>query len=210
VLEAGRLVASRQLPPDGQSARWLAPAIRDLLEQAGWSAREIQLVAVTAGPGSFTGLRVGIATAKALAYAAGAEVLGVGTLDAIAARCPVTTASRLHVAIDAQRRQVFAAAYQPGDAGWEAAEPVHIVDQDRWLAGLEPGSLVTGPVLRKLAERVPPGVSIAPEACWPPAAETVGALAWCDYEAGRRDDLWQFVPRYHRPSAAEEKLGGES
>lgn len=67
-----------------RSAQALAPAVRDLLEQVGWMPDEVELVAVSVGPGSFTGLRVGVTMAKVFAYAVGAEVLGINTLEAIA------------------------------------------------------------------------------------------------------------------------------
>src|SRR5208337_2248427 len=84
----GKVLAELQLDPQQRSAQWLAPAIRSLLERVGWQPREIGLIAVTIGPGSFTGLRVGVATAKILAYATGAQVLGIGTLEAIATAAP--------------------------------------------------------------------------------------------------------------------------
>ena len=73
------------LDPARRSARTLAPGIRHLLADAGWTPRDVALVAVSIGPGSFTGLRLGVMTAKAFAYAVGAPVLGIGTLEVIAA-----------------------------------------------------------------------------------------------------------------------------
>src|SRR4051812_4115512 len=81
----GDVVGELNLDPRLRSAQSLAPAIRTLLDQVGWRPQELALVAVTVGPGSFTGLRVGVATAKVMAYAAGADVLGISTHAAIAA-----------------------------------------------------------------------------------------------------------------------------
>src|SRR5271163_2151267 len=77
----GNVLAELQLDPQQRSAQSLAPAIRALLAQVGWQPADIDLLAVTIGPGSFTGLRVGVATAKVFAYACGAEVLGISTLE---------------------------------------------------------------------------------------------------------------------------------
>ena len=113
--DGGRLLAERELAQGSRSAQSLAPALRQLLAQVGWQARDVHRVAVTVGPGSFTGLRVGVTTAKAFAYAVGAEVIGINTLDVIAAQAPVE-AARVAVALDAQRQELFAAVYGPATA----------------------------------------------------------------------------------------------
>jgi len=71
LLDGERLLAEKLLAQGQRSARALAPAVRELLTDAGWQPKDVELVAVTVGPGSFTGLRVGVTTAKAFAYAAG-------------------------------------------------------------------------------------------------------------------------------------------
>jgi tRNA threonylcarbamoyl adenosine modification protein YeaZ len=81
----GNLLAELTLEPTQRSAQSLAPALQQLLQQVGWQPADVQLVAVSIGPGSFTGLRVGVTAAKVFAYAVGAEVLGISTLEAIAA-----------------------------------------------------------------------------------------------------------------------------
>src|SRR5437773_12166637 len=88
VLDDEQLLTAVALDPAQRTARTLAPAIRDVLKHVGWAPTDVQLVAVTAGPGSFTGLRLGVTTAKTFAYAAGCEVLGVNTLEVIAGRAP--------------------------------------------------------------------------------------------------------------------------
>jgi hypothetical protein len=76
---------------------------------------------------------------------------------------------------------------------------------DAWLAGLPKGTVVAGPVLEKLKERLPDTLEVVSPEFWHPTAASVARLAARDYAAGRRDDLWQLVPRYSRRSAAEEK-----
>ena len=76
---------------------------------------------------------------------------------------------------------------------------------DEWLAGLPPGFAVSGPVLKKWADPLPAGVTMLDRAFWRPTAANVARLAYRDYLAGRRDDLWNLLPLYSRPSAAEEK-----
>ena len=70
--------------PPSEDAQSLAPGLRTLLRQLDWRPAQVQLVAVSIGPGSFTGLRVGVTAAKTFAYATGAEVVAVDTLEAVA------------------------------------------------------------------------------------------------------------------------------
>ncbi|MHB8901715.1 MAG: tRNA (adenosine(37)-N6)-threonylcarbamoyltransferase complex dimerization subunit type 1 TsaB [Thermoguttaceae bacterium] len=203
--EGGRLVLQTQLPDELRSAQSLAPAIQQSLAQVGWTPRDVQLVAVTTGPGSFTGLRIGITTAKTFAYAVGAEVLGVGTHEALAWPCPADV-SRLATVIDAQRGQVVGQMFCRGGSGELVAETgSELLDVDGWLAALTAGTAVTGPVLPRLAGRLPDGCLPLRRELWCPSAGSVALLAHRDHARGRRDDLWHLSPVYSRPSAAEEK-----
>ncbi len=190
----------------GRSAQSLVPGMRQLLADVGWRPGEVDLVAVSIGPGSFTGLRIGVTAAKVFAYAVDAEVLGIDTLESIAAGAPEDVPG-FWAAVDAQRGQWVVQRFGPFNEGWRRAEgPPALVDADPWLAGLAAGSMLTGPVLRKTSLRLPDHVRRLPADAWIPSARQVAALAARDYAAGRRDDLWTLAPRYSRPSAAEEKL----
>jgi tRNA threonylcarbamoyladenosine biosynthesis protein TsaB len=156
--DAGRLLADQRLDPQKRSAQSLAPAIHDLLTKVGWKPGDVELIAVAVGPGSFTGLRVGVTTAKTLAYTTGAQVLGVNTLEAIAHRAP-ESAVRLWAIIDAHRGQVFAARFARDSSGTrQTIDPTRAIDDEAWLALLEPGDTVTGSGLSKFQPRLPDGV----------------------------------------------------
>jgi tRNA threonylcarbamoyladenosine biosynthesis protein TsaB len=205
LLDGETIVGDLSLPLDERNAKTLAPAIQEILTSAGWQPGEIRLVAVAVGPGSFTGLRVGVTTAKTFAYAVRAEVIGVNTLEAIAAQAPPDV-KRLAVVLDAQRQQVFAADFARGPAGdFECVSDTAIVDNDTWLAKLDPAVAVSGAALEKLGARLPAGIVVVARECWTPRAATVGHLGWRQHQSGRRDDLWRLVPQYFRRSAAEEK-----
>jgi tRNA threonylcarbamoyladenosine biosynthesis protein TsaB len=193
------------LSDDERTAQSLAPAIQKLLHKSDWSPRTVDLVAVTVGPGSFTGLRIGVTTAKAFAYAAEAELLGVNTLEVLAAQAAANDTS-LWAILDAQRQELFAAKFLIPKNGEQRIErETLIISREAWLSELKSGDQVTGPPLNRLGERLPPHVQITPQTLWQPMAEAVGHLAWAKYRAGERDDLWQLVPQYYRASAAEEK-----
>ena len=205
-MDGYNLLLELELNPKQRSAQSLAPGIKNLLDRVGWKPADVQLVAVAVGPGSFTGLRVGVATAKTFAYAVGAEVLGVDTLETIAQAAPTEIAA-LTAVVDAQRGELVSGDAFVRDAeGWFVpAGEQKLIDIEQWLSSLPPGTVVSGPMLRKLAGRLPAGIVPLDERYWPPWAGNVARLAQHHYAAGRRDDLWKLVPRYSRQSAAEER-----
>ena len=196
------------LNPAQRGAQALAPAVAELLDQVGWKPGDVQLVAVSAGPGSFTALRVGVTTAKTFAYAVSADILAIGTLEAIAAQAAdVTGGGQIATVIDAQRGDVYAGFFRRRAAfDHEALEAPAVRSAQEWLAGLSADMLVSGPALEKLAGRLPPGTRLAPCDHWHPRASTIAHLAAVKYAAGERSDVWRVVPLYLRKSAAEEKL----
>lgn len=221
LLDGARLLGESVLDPAKRSAQTLAPAIAELLATHEVKATQIGLVATTTGPGSFTGLRVGVTTAKTFAYAAEAEVLGVSTLEVIALQAAeklegLAVGSPIQAVLDAQRRELFLGRFRlEADASGDDELPVltrlapdGIVAADAWLAGLEAGTIVSGRGLEKIRERVPADVRMAASESWEPRAAVVGRLAWRDYCAGRREDLWGLMPVYLRLSYADEKVKG--
>jgi tRNA threonylcarbamoyladenosine biosynthesis protein TsaB len=195
-----RVVREAEVTGPERTAQFLAPRLHELLEQVAWPAASIQLVSVAVGPGSFTGLRIGVTTAKTLAYAVGAEVIGVNSLAVIARQAPAT-ASPLWVVMDAQRQELFAAKFVDGQMSGD----VLVVPQKDWLAELQSGDAVTGPGLKRLRASLTDKVTVVNESRWQPIAAAVGEIGWRDYQTGRRDDLWTLLPQYYRRSAAEEK-----
>ncbi len=215
-----QVVASRQLPSRPRTAQTLAPAIASLLQQANWQPADVGLVAVATGPGSFTGLRLGVTTAKVFAYATGADVQGVNTLDAVALNAgaligDIPNVTRICTVMDAQRNQVFAATYSADAMREKDTLEIHfatsIIEADDWRASLATGDLAIGPGLIKLLDdngRMPgnSGVNIAPVESWQPTAAAVAELAWRQFSSGKESaDVWSLVPQYFRASAAEEK-----
>lgn len=204
-LDGPRVLCSSRLDPTRRSAQTLTTGIRLLLQEAGWKPTDIQLIGLTIGPGSFTGLRIGVTTAKTLAYVTGADVLGLNTLEVIASQAS-EKASPLWAVMDAQRSQVFAARFVRLDDRFALNRETSIEDIEAWLAMLQPSESVSGPALTQLAGRLPSGTLVESSERWAPLAEHVGRLAFERYMAGERQNMWQLVPHYYRQSAAEEKL----
>ncbi|NIP86900.1 MAG: tRNA (adenosine(37)-N6)-threonylcarbamoyltransferase complex dimerization subunit type 1 TsaB [Planctomycetales bacterium] len=204
LLEDAQVVADVALDPDRRTAQTLISGLHQILDQYGWKPQQVDLVAVAAGPGSFTGLRIGVTAAKTLAYAVAAQILSIHTLRAIAAATPAEFQT-VSAAIDAQRQRVFAARFVRGEQGWYETQPTVVLPIDVWLAGLTPDEAVTGPVLAECRARIPASTAVVDPDLWLPRAAWVGRLAVTDFAAGRREDLWQVVPHYYQKSAAEEK-----
>lgn len=203
--EIATVVSSQTLPADQRSARSLIPSIRQLLQTCQWRAEELGLICTTTGPGSFTGLRIGSTTAKTLAYATGAKLVGVHTLAALAAAAGATS-QRVWSVLDAQRQELFAACFPPGwQSDGDFVPETAVLGCDAWLALLRSGDLVTGPPLEQLANRLPPGVLATGAPLWQPTAEIVAGLGAATFGRGDVIDPLQLVPCYFRPSAAEEK-----
>ncbi len=204
-LEDDRLLGQTLFEPEQRAAQAFAPAILQQLTSVGWKPEDIQLIAVTQGPGSFTGLRIGITVAKTLAYTVGAEVIGVNTLKVIAAQTPPGH-RQAHVVLDAQRGQLFAARFQRHGEVWDTIAETLIIDNDDWLRSLAADAVVTGPGLAKLQDRLPGHAIIVDREHWSPQAAAVGRVGHLEYHSGTRDDLWKLAPQYFRKSAAEEKF----
>jgi tRNA threonylcarbamoyladenosine biosynthesis protein TsaB len=209
VATSGGAIHVARPDPQARHGRNLVPAIRDLLRQAGLEVRAIDLFAAGLGPGSYTGLRVGLTAAKLLAYAAGRPLVGFDSLEAIAWNAP-EDAVRITVIADAQRGDLYTADFGrdvPG-AALVRRRPTGIESLAGWAGRLAPGTLVLGPALeREQVRGALPAQVQAPDALddanWPDARR-LPQLA-CDlWQSGRREDPWFLEPLYLRRSAAEE------
>ncbi len=204
-LDGEQLLAERMLGDRQRSLQTLVPAMRQILDEVGWRPRDVELVAVATGPGSFTGLRIGVATAKTFAYAAGSQVMGVGTMPVLAAQVPFEHRC-FSIVVDAQREELFVADFQRDSGGnaTQQAEP-RIVSAAEWLTSLDRGDVVAGPGLNKWQARIPAEVTVTAPEHWQPRASTVGHLAARAFELGKREELLAIVPHYFRETAAEEQ-----
>jgi tRNA threonylcarbamoyladenosine biosynthesis protein TsaB len=185
--------------------------VSDLLARAGWKAGDIPAVVLSRGPGRYTGLRVGIMSAKTFAYATGARLIAVDTFDVIARQAP-RDVTQLAVLADAQQDKIyvqsFARAHSEADLQANGALVIRYFAD--WLAALEPSVWVSGPGLEHLAGRLPTQFRTVSNELWLPQLETLLALGSARMEKGQMDDLWVVEPLYLRPSAAEEKWPANS
>jgi tRNA threonylcarbamoyladenosine biosynthesis protein TsaB len=151
LFEAGRRLASLSEPMERGHQERLAPMAAEVM--AGASFADLDKIVVTIGPGSFTGLRVGLAFAKGLALATGAPLAGVGTLAALAASAQSGAGGAAAGVIDARRGLVYMQAFT-GSRSLGPPDIVPIPEAARRLARLDALTLV-GPGARLLAGALP-------------------------------------------------------
>ncbi len=187
----------------------LLPAIRYAYDVTGLCFGETDLFVCTLGPGSFTGLRVGVSTVKGLAIATGKPVVGLSSLEALAANlgpvsvpvCPM---------LDAGRGQIYTAIYQMnGNSLPELSGEERISDLNVFLSGLRSDMVFLGSGALKYAESIKkllPHSSFAREYHCHIRASVVGLLGMEKFHEGDILDVLTFVPRYLRPSEAEKNL----
>ncbi len=205
----GRVVASLGLTGNVTHSRRLFSAIDFIMRESGIKWPEVAGIAVSLGPGSFTGLRIGVATAKGLAAAAGKLLFGVSTLDSLAAKC--STGKLICSVLDARKKEVYAAFYRCNRDGFTdrvgdmtvmapekladaIAEPVVMIGD---------GAVVYAELFRDvLGDKV----VFAPAQLHEPSASSLGMLAGEMLLAGQQLDVAEASPVYIRSSDAELNL----
>jgi tRNA threonylcarbamoyladenosine biosynthesis protein TsaB len=203
-----RVVRSAVLDDRRRHARDLALVVSTLLEAEGLRPADLTGVAVGRGPGSYTGLRVGLMSAKALGYAVGCELRAVETFAAIAEQSPKEAGS-VWVIADALQGQVYSQRYVRTENGWRPAGGLRIEPIADWSARLQEGEWVSGPGVEACADRLPDSVSLVSENDRWPSIESVFAVAG-RVPALSRTEIFALEPLYLRGSTAEEKRRSES
>ncbi|MDT8900026.1 tRNA (adenosine(37)-N6)-threonylcarbamoyltransferase complex dimerization subunit type 1 TsaB [Anaeroselena agilis] len=203
----GRLLAEITLQTRKTHSERLMPHIEQLLALADTDKTAIGAIAVSIGPGSFTGLRIGLATAKALAYALGTPIVGVPTLAALAFGCPVPGAI-LAPTMDAQKGNIYIALYRWQDGVLDEVKPPAVMPHAA-AAALLAARPEPALVLGEAAELYPDtfrqaAVALAEPHVAMPRAGSVAMLGAGLLAAGERHDVMAVEPLYIRRSEAEE------
>ena len=205
LVKAGQLTAELNLTVKAGHSGSLLPAVEQLLELGGLEPRELDLIACGLGPGSFTGIRIGLATAKGLATGLNCQLAGVCTLDALAA---AARPSELPVValLDARKGEVFCASYAAD--GRRLSEPLNLKPTDA-LKLMNTASLLTGDGLSlygaSFRQALGSAFRCTPPTLWQPRASMIAQLAAVQTE---RLPAHAIKPFYVRDSDAVQCLPG--
>ena len=203
LVEGDRVLGEYALTTPGTFLQHLLPGVEALLSGTGCTFSDLGALAVSAGPGNFTGLRIGLATAQGLAWSRNLPVVAVSTLEVVAAQVP-SQPLPVAVLIDAKRREVYLGRYDWAEGRPQALQgPVRLV-LDALAGELSPPLVLTGPGLSVheefLRNRLDPEIHLAPPELRYPRAATLARLALPLVMAGQTVAFQRLTPIYLRPA----------
>lgn len=201
--EDGKIICYKESGTPRSQASLTAPFIKEMLDLKGISVRDCDAVCVSAGPGSYTGLRVGVSTAKGLCFSAGVPLLSVGTLEILAAQAIADGllpegCNTVIPMIDARRMEVYTAVFKADGEGalvrTGEVEP-RIIDADSFKEELSSGPvLFIGDGALKCKDVLNSPNAFFAQAC--PRADAMLKPALEEFEAGNFRDTAYFEPFY--------------
>lgn len=206
----GECLEVRSLEQVGRRhAQTLVLELHQILNNNHFKSSDVEVVAVSRGPGSFTGLRVGLVCAKTFAYATRCQYVAVDTFAAVAMNSPLDV-SDAWIVEDAQRGDLVVGRYVRGDHGdWMRASPIEVVRAEEWLPLRAAGEIVIGRGLLRCDLTSIAARCLTDAEIIQPRATNVALLGermLQERTAYSPDDfdVWKSAPFYMRPSAAEE------
>lgn len=208
LLAGDEMVAEAQSPQPRRHLEWLVPAVSDMLDAAKWRVEDVEGIAVSRGPGSFTGLRIGMATAAAWARARGVPVVGVSTLEAIASGIPEPIGP-ICVLLDARQGQYAGAVLtrRHRDVARLTDDVVGDLTTTLEMVPADGPVVFAGDALEhvwpEVAARFGARAVQAPRDQWTPHAREVGRLGLRRLASGDRDDPYLLLPAYTRSPVRE-------
>lgn len=207
LVESGEIVAEASFAGGFKHAAGLLPLIDLLMRERGWAPGDLNQLYVSAGPGSFTGIRIGVTAAKALALAVGVRLVAVPSLAVIVDNAP---AEAVHAAVllDAKRGQVFVARFERTDLGWTEREPAHLEALAEVVQRAPRPLYLLGEGLTQHRQYLLPdesGVIVTDAELWRPRATVVAGLGMRLAAAGHFAEPDELLPTYIRMAEAEEK-----
>jgi tRNA threonylcarbamoyladenosine biosynthesis protein TsaB len=207
VAQDGVVLAEEQFAHGLKHAAGLVPMIDRLCRSVGWRPTDVEELYVSVGPGSFTGLRVGVTLAKTLAFATGAKLVAVPTVEVLARNAPAD-ARHVVIVLDAKRDQIFTARLRRDGHAWQVDEPATLDSLPAALArSPRPVHLIGEgiPYHLKFLPANDERVVVTPEDAWRARAAAVVELGHTMARRGTFTDPQSLSPVYVRKPEAEEK-----
>lgn len=208
VAQDGRVLTEEQFAHGLKHAAGIVPIIDRLSAGQGWKPADVEEIYVSAGPGSFTGLRVGITVAKTLAFATGVRVVAVPSVEVLAHNAPAGW-QNLVIVLDAKRDQIFAASFTNRDGVPVEREPAHLDSLSEMLERTPRPVHLLGegvPFHEKFIPKDDAGVIVTEPSSWQGRAVVVAEIGHRMARENRFADPMRLVPIYIRKPEAEEKF----
>ena len=187
--------------PGRQSSDMLLE-IDKLLSRNSFSIEDIDLFSVGLGPGSFTGLRIGLTTMRAMALALKKPIIGIPSIDALA-HAAADSSPDICVIIDAKQTKVYARFYRQRKNIIKPASKIFLLPIDKLLARVKGPVLFTGDAIALYRDDILrsniPGVDFTPEETWSSEAAIIGALSFSKWKKRYRDNVFTLSPLYIYP-----------
>lgn len=180
------------------------PALDLLCRQSGLKVNDLKAVAVTSGPGSFTGVRTGLLVAKTLAQAGKLPVYPVDTLEALAANA--VEGNSVVAGLDARKGEIIWARFRVRQGLPILLEPARLTSPQEFLDSIPPGSLVLGSACQAAPPKQP-DVHVLAADLWRVRAVSVGRVAWPQMQQGGALNWIQLRPDYVRPADVQVHRG---
>jgi tRNA threonylcarbamoyladenosine biosynthesis protein TsaB len=209
LMDEGKLIAEYTLNMKTTHSSRLMPALDWILKDALLDKNQIDGIAISTGPGSFTGLRIGLATAKGLALGLDIPLIGIGTLDALANNVSYP-AYQVCAILDARKKEVYSAFYKCENdvlvkkSHYQVISPAELVDQ------IHEKTIMLGDAIdvygEYFKEKLGDLVVFAPDAQRLPRAAVVAEMGLAKLKLGEILDLASSEPYYIRSSDAEGKI----
>ena len=206
LLDDSGMTEELQFPHGLKHAAEIIPMIDRLCRERGWKPRDIEQIYVSAGPGSFTGLRIGITLAKTLAFGTGAMVVAVPSVSVLAENAPAE-AQHAIIVLDAKREQIFTARFERIEGRWQERDAA-AVDSLAAVLKRSPRPIhLIGEGIPYHQQFIPSdaGIVVTPPELWRARAMVVGELGRAMALQRRFVDPFELTPIYIRPPEAQEK-----
>lgn len=208
VIEDNKLICEYTINTKKTHSQKLMPMIENMLKESDLSIKDIDLVGVCIGPGSFTGLRIGMATAKAIAHVNELPIIGVTSLEMLAANMNLCD-KKICSILDAQRSQVYTAKFEYNKDKLVQIEDVDVIEIDKLLEDIslkQEEYILIGEAVYKYEDKIKDidNILVPASSHNMTKASSLCALVKEKYDSGEKtDSCYTINPMYIRKSQAE-------